>query len=178
MTLGKNGVPLPKRFPARPKVVPALQPQPIPAKAFRTVEGSIYDFQYLSDEQGLKNTTVLSILEDSRGHLWFGTTAGAIRYDGNHFFNYTQKEGFPIYVGLRHMLEDQQGNIWFSGGGGICYYDGQNFVYFGTEHGIADDVVTAMMEDSDGNIWFDGGDIYRYDGREFYRLQEGAWIYE
>ena len=39
-------------------------------------------FKHLSVEDGLSNSSVFAILQDSRGFMWFGTTNGLNRYDG------------------------------------------------------------------------------------------------
>ncbi len=169
-TLGKDGVPLPKTVPAKGKVVPAKHVRPIPAKDFRTKDAAIYDIQYLSDEQGLKSSSIVSILEDSRGHIWFGTTddaAAALRYDGERIFEYTTEEGLVISEGVASMLEDSKGNIWFGGRGGVCYYDGHNFVQFVQEEVNHTPHWGYFMEDRKGNIWFFNDNLVRYDGENF-----------
>ena len=172
-TPGENGVPLPITRPAKGKVVPALQPKPIPALAARSKDAAIYNIKYLSDEEGFTGGQV-KMIEDKRGHLWFSDRFGISRYDGKNFFKYTEKEGF--LNGATSLVEDSKGNIWFGGREGICYYDGQNVTHFTTEEGLENKECRAIMEDSKGNIWFANGNIgagngthgvYRYDGQNF-----------
>jgi ligand-binding sensor domain-containing protein/class 3 adenylate cyclase len=178
IALGQDGILMPETIPVKGKIVPALQPKPIPATAMRTKDGAIYNIQVLSDEQGLNSLHIISMLEDSRGHIWFGTTSdGVIRFDGQNLFQYTTREGL-INKGVRSMVEDRKGNIWFSGrggNGGICYYDGLNFVHFTSEHGLGENGSDAVMEDSKGNIWFYSKDLYRFDGTSFtiYKKEDG-----
>jgi ligand-binding sensor domain-containing protein len=42
-------------------------------------------FERLSIEQGLSQSSVISICQDHRGFLWFGTYEGMNRYDGYQF---------------------------------------------------------------------------------------------
>ena len=39
-------------------------------------------FRHISNEQGLSNSTITCVLQDSRGFMWFGTRDGLNRYDG------------------------------------------------------------------------------------------------
>jgi ligand-binding sensor domain-containing protein len=43
-------------------------------------------FTHFTEKEGLSNNSVWSILEDSKGNLWFGTWGGGVsRYDGETF---------------------------------------------------------------------------------------------
>lgn len=181
-TLGENGVPLPITIPANVKTIPALQPKPITALAPRYSASAIYNIQFLTDDQGLANPFVTAMLEDSRGHLWFGTSAtnqaayfsegGIYRYDGQNFFHYAAKEGFWIKT-VNSLMEDSKGNIWFSGIGGVGYYNGQQFTYFTNEKGFTGDINSALIEDSKGNIWFGNSNgVYNYDGEKLTVFKE------
>ena len=69
----------------------------------------------LTHADGLASDTVLSILEDSHGIMWFGTTEGVSRYDGEVFKTYTTQDGLAKNVtGL--IFEDRRGRIWFGAG--------------------------------------------------------------
>ncbi|MCP4203597.1 MAG: hypothetical protein GY769_16885, partial [bacterium] len=39
-------------------------------------------FEQLSIEQGLPQQSVLSVLQDRHGFMWFATQGGAVRFDG------------------------------------------------------------------------------------------------
>lgn len=42
-----------------------------------------YAFRILDTDQGLTHNTVLAILQDRTGFMWFGTKDGLNRYDGS-----------------------------------------------------------------------------------------------
>ena len=46
-------------------------------------------FEHLQTDAGLSQSNVISILQDSRGFMWFGTETGLSRFDGAHFKNFT-----------------------------------------------------------------------------------------
>ena len=71
--------------------------------------------QTLTKTDGLASNTVLTIFEDSRGHMWFGTTEGVTRYDGENFRTFTTEDGLAKdRIGL--IFEDRQGMLWFAEG--------------------------------------------------------------
>lgn len=52
------------------------------------------DFHSFTMQQGLGDNTVVSILKDKKGFMWFGTSNGLSRYDGNSFKNFTSNSGY------------------------------------------------------------------------------------
>jgi ligand-binding sensor domain-containing protein len=68
-----------------------------------------------TDADGLASNTVLTVFEDSRGNIWFGTTDGLTRYDGKNFQTFTTEDGLVRNtIGL--IFEDQNGMLWFADG--------------------------------------------------------------
>jgi ligand-binding sensor domain-containing protein/serine phosphatase RsbU (regulator of sigma subunit) len=112
----------------------------------------------------------MSILEDKRGNLWFGTYGGGVsRYDGESFTHFTTKEGLSHNM-VFSMLEDRRGNLWFgTAGGGVIRYDGESFTHFTTKQGFSSHYIYSILEDKSGNLWFgtDGEGVNRYDGESF-----------
>jgi ligand-binding sensor domain-containing protein len=41
------------------------------------------EFERITLEQGLSQSTIRSIFQDSKGFMWFGSDCGLNRYDGN-----------------------------------------------------------------------------------------------
>jgi ligand-binding sensor domain-containing protein len=69
----------------------------------------------LTETDGLASNTVLTIFEDSRGNMWFGTTDGVTRYDGESFQTFTTEDGLADNtIGL--IFEDRHGMLWFADG--------------------------------------------------------------
>ena len=68
-----------------------------------------------TEADGLASNTVLTVFEDSRGNIWFGTTDGLTRYDGKNFQTFTTEDGLARNtIGL--IFEDQQGMLWLADG--------------------------------------------------------------
>ena len=69
----------------------------------------------LTQADGLVSNTVLTIFQDSHGTMWFGTTDGLTRYDGENFRTFTTEDGLSRNtIGL--IFEDPQGMLWFADG--------------------------------------------------------------
>jgi ligand-binding sensor domain-containing protein/serine phosphatase RsbU (regulator of sigma subunit) len=112
---------------------------------------------------------VRSAIQDNQGHLWFGTAAGAIKYDGKSFTCYTSTQGL-INKAVLSILQDKKGNIWFGTyGQGACKFDGRSFTNYTSEQGLANNIVKTMVEDKDGAIWFgsNGNGLSKFDGKQF-----------
>ncbi|MFT5262357.1 MAG: ligand-binding sensor domain-containing protein [Polaribacter sp.] len=95
-----------------------------------------------------------NVLQDRNGHYWFATWDGIIRYDGESFTNFTNKEGLRRFR-VFSMLEDSNGIIWFGTiGAGLYRYDGESFTNITTKNGLVNDSVGCIYEDKSGHIWF------------------------
>ena len=127
--------------------------------------GTWKNYTYLD---GLKDNYIDSIYQDRDGFLWFGTSGGASRYDGEKFVNFTTDEGLAS-DSIRGIHEDKAGHLWFSTWGvGVSRYDGEKFINFTTDEGLASNFVRAIHQDREGYIWFATNDgVSRYDGEKF-----------
>ncbi|MBK9054325.1 MAG: response regulator [Chloroflexi bacterium] len=84
-------------------------------------------FTHLSLEDGLSQTTINSLLQDSRGFMWFGTQDGLNRYDGYSFVVYRHDPNDLNSLGdnrIRVIVEDASGMLWIgTEAGGLNKYD-------------------------------------------------------
>lgn len=74
-----------------------------------------YSFTQLKIEDGLSQSTVICMLQDSKGYLWFGTANGLNRYDGYNFkiFSNDPLDSTSISDnGIVSIMEDSEGYIW------------------------------------------------------------------
>lgn len=120
-------------------------------------------FEYLSVEQGLSQASVLCILQDRRGFMWFGSEDGLNKYDGYNFEVYKFEPGNPHTIAsnvIWCLLEDRGGTLWVgSNGGGLSRYDREQdrFRNFRAElsdvEGLPVNDIRCMLEDRDGVIW-------------------------
>ncbi|MEZ4691595.1 MAG: triple tyrosine motif-containing protein [Ignavibacteria bacterium] len=74
--------------------------------------------------KSLSNNNVISLLKDSSGNIWAGTTGGLNRFDKTNktFKRYTLKDGLPNDM-IYKLLEDNEKNIWISTNFGLSKFD-------------------------------------------------------
>jgi ligand-binding sensor domain-containing protein len=96
---------------------------PAPASASASVAvGHGLRFEHIGTDQGLPQESVLTVLQDRLGFMWFGTQAGLVRFDGYRakvFRNDPRDVDSLVdnYVLCSH--EDGAGRLWFGTRGGL-----------------------------------------------------------
>ncbi|OQP57333.1 two-component regulator propeller domain-containing protein [Niastella populi] len=85
-----------------------------------------YPVKYLGIDQGLSNNVVITIYQDYKGFMWFGTYDGLNRYDGYGFkiFRNVIGDSTSLNNNTIYTIEgDKENNIWVGGLKGACVYD-------------------------------------------------------
>jgi ligand-binding sensor domain-containing protein/signal transduction histidine kinase len=122
-------------------------------------------FERVGLEQGLSQESVLNVLQDKQGFIWFGTQAGLNRFDG---YRMTPFRNDPDNAGslpdnyVTVSYEDDEGRLWFGTKGGLARFDSatQKFVRHipdGAGPGAAVRGVTALAPDGKGGLWLGSG---------------------
>jgi len=115
-----------------------------------------YSYSNYNIANGLAGSSVYCITQDKEGFIWLGTEAGASRFDGTHFRNFTTKDGLPDLEVLQ-IFADSKGRVWMAPfTKAICYY------YQGRIHNPQNDSMLSRIhlqqnaegfqEDAQGNI--------------------------
>lgn len=84
-----------------------------------------------SVNDGLVQSQVNHIFQDSKGYLWVSTRLGVSRFDGINFVNFTEKDGL-LNSWARHISQDADENIWMLFRDGFTRYDGHyltNYIF-------------------------------------------------
>ncbi len=120
-------------------------------------------FQRLLLADGLSQSSILSVYQDSRGFIWMGTQDGLNRYDGRRIISFKSDPEDPHSLSSTTVwciTEDPQGDLWVgTEGGGFNRFhrDTETFTQF--RHDPASDAagkfydVRAITADSSGCIW-------------------------
>ncbi|MDU1889969.1 MAG: two-component regulator propeller domain-containing protein [Dysgonomonas sp.] len=72
-------------------------------------------FEHYGTEDGLPQHTVMSILQDRKGFMWFSTWNGLCRFDGYNFYTYRMQQGDKYHMRsnrIDFIMEDKYGYIW------------------------------------------------------------------
>jgi ligand-binding sensor domain-containing protein len=78
-------------------------------------------------KDGVAQSQVYSLLQDSRGYLWMGTRGGGLsRFDGMNFKTYTLNDGL-INNYVFCIKEDEEHILWIGTNSGISRYNGIEF---------------------------------------------------
>src|SRR5258708_34871712 len=81
-------------------------------------------FEHLTMRDGLSQSTVEGILQDSQGYLWLATESGLDRYDGNSFRVYRRERGNNRALASDYIwtiAEDARSDLWLATvGGGVA----------------------------------------------------------
>ncbi|MDW3646110.1 MAG: two-component regulator propeller domain-containing protein [Bacteroidia bacterium] len=124
-------------------------------------------FSSYSLKDGLPQSKINTVLEDSRGALWIGTQSGGIsRFDGKQFINYNSQDGL-INNHILHLFEDKEGILWIGTIAGISLYDGREFKNLQIK-GDEKRKIHQIWQDEKSRMWI-GTD------RGAYLYAEGEW---
>jgi signal transduction histidine kinase/ligand-binding sensor domain-containing protein/DNA-binding NarL/FixJ family response regulator len=119
-------------------------------------------FEHLSTDEGLAQESVLAIVQDNDGFMWFGTQTGLSRYDGYRMTNYRNVVGDPRTLAhnwIRVLYLDRKGQLWVGTDGGLDRFeqDSQTFVHFAPQEpqrlGNGNRRLRAIVDDRNGGMW-------------------------
>lgn len=129
-----------------------------------------YAFRTLNVNDGLTHNTVLAILQDRTGFMWFGTKDGLNRYDGTEIRVVPVDDAIPGNNYVTSLCEDCSGRIWIGTDAGVCMYDPQTeharrFLMRSDDGSRISGGISRIVLAPDSTIWICGGSrgFFRYD---------------
>jgi signal transduction histidine kinase/ligand-binding sensor domain-containing protein/DNA-binding NarL/FixJ family response regulator/HPt (histidine-containing phosphotransfer) domain-containing protein len=119
-------------------------------------------FEQLGVQDGLAQESVLSIVQDRQGFMWFGSQAGLSRFDGYKVTVYRNVVGdrrslAENWVGVLHL--DPRGRMWVGTDGGLDLFDPktQSFTHYlpqePEKRGNGNRHIKAIIDDGHDGLW-------------------------
>lgn len=122
------------------------------------ISAQTLNFRNYTVDNGLANSTVYYIHQDSKGFIWLATESGVNRYDGKNFQTFTMDDGLSDNEVLQ-IHEDTKGRTWFlTLNGKLSYYYKNKFYNAGNDTLLSKTICKAsfinFFEDSKKRLWF------------------------
>ncbi len=126
-----------------------------------------------------KNIGIWSMLKDSKGNVWFGTSKGLYKYDRKNFTHFGIAQGLSS-ESITSIFEDKRGNLWLgteydslvnkldlSAAETGKYY----FTHYNITQGLALSIFYCIIQDKKDNLWFGSSNsgVIKFDGKFFTR---------
>lgn len=144
---------------------------------FTTAGAQVLPFHTYSVNDGLLQSTVYSVFQNSKGFLWIGTQDGVSKFDGYSFTNYTTDEGL-VNNRVLCIAEDNVGAMWFGTASGVSRFSNGRFETFGAARGIPDGIVYSILSGPDGTLWMGTkGGLIRIQSDSVAKIVDGAEIF-
>ena len=136
------------------------------------LNGQSVVFDRLTVDDGLSQSSIFAIVQDSLGFMWFGTEDGLNRYDGYEFMVF-RPDAHTNSVSDNYitvLTVDHQGYVWIgTNNNGICKFDPltgrfEYFIYDPAEASSPSEIhVRSIAVDSQGIVWAGtlGDGLYR-----------------
>ncbi|TRW24764.1 response regulator [Flavobacterium zepuense] len=131
-----------------------------------TAIGQEYSFKHLQVEDGLSHNSVICMLQDSKGFLWFGTKDGLNRYDGYSFktFQHNDKDAKSIGSNFIRCLYEYNDYLWVGTETGLFRYD-EKTESFSLIEATRNLPIMDVESNINGSLWFvAAGGLYKLDG--------------
>ncbi len=134
------------------------------------VYGQKYTFISYSTEQGLPQSQVSSIVQDSMGYLWVGTLGGLARFNGQDFVTFSVQNGL-LNNRITHLeiIDDQ---LWVGHDGGVSLFTNGKFKkYFFEGQDKSRNVSDIFKFRNEIFVCSNGGGLFKVRGDELVAIK-------
>lgn len=127
-------------------------------------------FRSFNADNGLAHNTVLAVIQDRTGFMWFGTKDGLNRYDGSEIRTVAVTDAIPGNNYISALCEDNKGCIWIGTDSGVCLYDPETeranrFLLKADDGSRITENIPQIVLAADSTVWIAAGSqgFFRYD---------------
>lgn len=120
-------------------------------------------FKHLNVEHGLSQSSVLSIAQDSKGFIWFGTRFGLNKYDTRNFKIYKKEVNDEKSIShseyISTITSSKDGSLWIGTPYGLNKYNESkdNFDHMvyqeRSKSSLSNSKINCIYEDTKGRLW-------------------------
>lgn len=126
-------------------------------------------FDHISIKEKLSQNTILCILKDRNGFMWFGTQHGLNRYDGRNIKVYLDSDvDIKLHEGtegdkgkfgnqINDICEDREGNIWLATDKGLFSFNPTDETFHAYKRCLYDRWVQAFCKTCKDYLWVGSG---------------------
>lgn len=112
-----------------------------------------YCFFNYGVKDGLAQSNISGIIQDSAGFYWLATDGGVSRFDGKNFVNFTTEDGLADN-NVSTIFLDKNNHIWMGhANGSITTYDGQTFSQIKSRLLPKDKKIYGFYQDVAGSLY-------------------------
>jgi len=117
--------------------------------SYTTISAQQYNFIKYNVQEGLPQSQVYDLYQDSKSYLWMATQGGGVcAFDGVAFNTLTMKDGLPSNY-VHTIYEDKNNDIWFGTKKGLAKYSQQKVSYGKPE----ERTIYAIAQQTDSTLW-------------------------
>lgn len=118
---------------------------------------------------------MMSLHVDAQGYLWWGDSAGLVRWDGHELRRFGGQDKLSV-TSVHAIIEDRDGNFWLGGDGGLARFAGRAFTTYDESDGLPAASTRAILRTRDHKLWVGTKlGLARKDGKTFtaFGLKDG-----
>ncbi len=127
----------------------------LPAASAETVLADGYALRIWRTEDGLPQNLVTSAVQTQDGYLWFGTSSGLARFNGERFQVFDSANTPQIQDRrVSRLFEDATGSLWIGQeAGGVARLRDGDFETMLSPSGIGVEKIIGLGSDAQGRVW-------------------------
>jgi ligand-binding sensor domain-containing protein/serine phosphatase RsbU (regulator of sigma subunit) len=112
-----------------------------------------FHFTTYGVKDGLAQSNVSGIVQDTSGFYWIATEGGVSRFDGKNFINYTTESGLSDN-NVSAIFLDRTNTLWLGHENGtLTHFDGTTFTSIKSRLLPKDKKIYSFFQDSQGSLW-------------------------
>ena len=127
-------------------------------------------FEHITVRDGLPENSVIRILQDYQGFLWFATQSGPVKYDGYRFTFYSPNPAdSQVMPWVFSLYEDKSKNLWMGTKFGLSRYNREKNCLENFSLGNDQYLIYSICDDDYGYLYFgaavseSGQGLYKFD---------------